>query len=105
MILTNAMDPAAAQSAQTNRSSILLIDEVDVFFSKEFYGNLYTPSTVLRDPTVIALTNFIWESRARLTYKLVQDSTEFKACCQRYVNWQSIVDEAVKNMLFLEGQT
>ncbi len=100
MISTNATDPAAAQSVHTNRPKILLIDEVDVFFSKEFYGNVYTPSTVLRDPTVTALINFIWESRANLTYKLVIESTVFKACCQRYANWEPVIDEAVKNMLY-----
>jgi len=100
MISTNATDPAAAQSVHTNRPKILLIDEVDVFFSKEFYGNVYTPSTVLRDPTVTALINFIWESRANLSYKLVMGSTEFKACCQRYANWEPVIVEAVKNMLY-----
>ena len=69
MITTNSI--VANSDDKINRPKILLIDEVDVFFSKEFYGNVYTPSTMLRDPTITSLTNFIWSSRPNLTFKLL----------------------------------
>ena len=34
------------------RKKVLLIDEVDVFFSNEFYGNSYTPAPTMRDPCI-----------------------------------------------------
>ena len=100
MISKNDADSSVVQRAQTNRLKILLIDEVDVFFSKEFYGNVYTPSTIIRDPTIAALTNLIWQSRSKLTYELIKDSDEFKECCKRYSNWEPVVNEAVKNMIY-----
>jgi hypothetical protein len=42
---------------------VLLIDEVDVFFSKEFYGNVYTPSTDIKHPAVSSLIDYIWNKR------------------------------------------
>ncbi|CAF3928319.1 unnamed protein product [Rotaria sordida] len=44
-------------------AKILLIDEVNVFFSQDFYGNVYASSASLRDPTITLLVNFIWKAR------------------------------------------
>ncbi|CAF3915864.1 unnamed protein product [Rotaria sordida] len=44
-------------------AKILLIDEVNVFFSQDFYGNVYASSASLRDPTITSLVNFIWKAR------------------------------------------
>ncbi|CAG9315963.1 unnamed protein product [Blepharisma stoltei] len=41
------------------RPKILLIDEVDVFFTKSFYGNIYRPLAKLKDPTINNLTDYI----------------------------------------------
>lgn len=58
-----------ACSKLKRRRKILLIDEVDVFFSKDFYGQLYTPEGSIRDPTVKELIDFIWtEKNNSLTY-------------------------------------
>ena len=34
------------------RKKTLLIDEVDVLFSKDFFGQYYTPSTAIKDPLI-----------------------------------------------------
>jgi len=48
-ILLNNKDcsEALSDASKSNppRKKILLVDEVDVFFSKEFFGQYYTPST------------------------------------------------------------
>ena len=62
-IISKNTDVSTQNRQPIKRVKILLIDEVDVFFSREFYGNLYTPSVSLRDPTIIALANYIWENR------------------------------------------
>jgi hypothetical protein len=51
------------QKKNYKRPNILLIDEVDVFFSKDFYGNTYSPSASLRDPTINELIKYIWSQR------------------------------------------
>jgi hypothetical protein len=43
--------------------TVLLIDEVDVFFKGEFYGCAYRPTAALRDETVSALLDYVWSCR------------------------------------------
>eukprot|EP01087_Luapelamoeba_hula_P010441 TRINITY_DN276_c0_g2_i2.p1 TRINITY_DN276_c0_g2~~TRINITY_DN276_c0_g2_i2.p1 ORF type:complete len:2599 (-),score=378.72 TRINITY_DN276_c0_g2_i2:48-6866(-) len=51
----------------SHKREILLFDEVDVFFDKEFYGATYNPSTYIRDPCVNQLMEYIWKNRANRT--------------------------------------
>ncbi|CAF5016018.1 unnamed protein product, partial [Rotaria sp. Silwood1] len=84
----------------TERAKILLIDEVDVFFSQNFYGNVYTPSASLRDPTITSLINFIWKERkSKLSLRKVTYTDEYKACCNRFPLWESLILEAVKDLI------
>ena len=89
-------------SQQRNkRPKILLIDEVDVFFSKNFYGAVYTPSASLRDPTITELVNMIWKERkSKLTLKQIEETSQFQACLNRFANWKLLIIEAVKDLLF-----
>lgn len=43
---------------------ILLIDEVDVFFGKDFFGAIYRPEATISGPEVEALIDYIWYNRA-----------------------------------------
>ena len=43
--------------------NILLIDEVDVFFNREYYGNSYNIATSLKDETISNLIDYIWNNR------------------------------------------
>ena len=79
---------------------MLLVDEVDVFFSKDFYGNIYTPLARLKDPTIARLAEHIWTNRKNnLSFKRIEQSSEFRACCERYKGWEFLVQEAVRDML------
>ena len=51
----------AADDGETPK--ILLIDEVDVFFSEEFYGETYDPITTFNTPEVEEIQRYIWEHR------------------------------------------
>jgi hypothetical protein len=44
---------------------VLLIDEVDVFFSESFFGNKYIPAAEIKHDAVSALINYIWEERQK----------------------------------------
>ena len=79
---------------------VLLIDEVDVFFNKDFYGNLYIPSVSLKDPTINALVNYIWKNKLlELTPAMLEATKEYKACVSTFVGWEFLIREAVKDML------
>ncbi|CAF1389902.1 unnamed protein product [Rotaria sordida] len=81
------------------RPKILLIDEVDVFFSRDFYGNVYTPATSLKDPTITSLVNYIWTQRkSKLNLKKIKETQEYKNCCVRFLKWELLIQEAIKDM-------
>ena len=46
-----------------NGTRILLIDEVDVFFSKELFGNTYRALSNIKDETITQLIEYIWATR------------------------------------------
>ncbi|CAF1267204.1 unnamed protein product [Adineta steineri] len=82
------------------RQKVLLIDEVDVFLSKKFYGGMYTPSFLLRDPSIKSLLDTLWNNRDLSTLNVVKDTPSYKSCDKRFSNWITLVDEAIKSMLF-----
>jgi hypothetical protein len=51
------------KSFSKDRPQILLIDEVDVFFSENFFGNTYMPQAEIKGPEVGALTDYIWHNK------------------------------------------
>lgn len=90
------------RASEPKREKILLIDEVDVFFSKDFYGNYYRPLAQLRNESIIQLIQYIWNNRhnsATLTYTAVSESNEFKTCCAAFRGWEFLIEEATKEML------
>ena len=84
------------------RPKILLIDEVDVFFRSDFYGNLYRPYAQIRGPEITALIKYIWSirnERAKLLLGKVLLTDEYRACEARYSGWKEILLESVKALL------
>ncbi|MBX9585798.1 MAG: hypothetical protein K2X50_00940 [Gammaproteobacteria bacterium] len=98
-LVSNELNPVNSAKILSNRPKILLIDEVDVFFSKEFYGKTYTPSATLSDPTIAGLTDLIWKERDSITIRKLKATSQFKACCDKYKNWEFLIEEACKDML------
>ena len=87
------------------RPKLLLVDEVDVFFTKDFYGNSYTPLARLNDPLIQNLIKLIWKNRKTTTNKKqlalaqIEASQEFKACVAKYREWEFLFRESVKDMI------
>ncbi len=44
---------------------MLLIDEIDVFFQKDFFGELYRPEISITSGEVKNLMNYIWREYKR----------------------------------------
>ena len=86
----------------SGRNKILLIDEVDVFFSQDFYGNFYRPLAELSEETISTLIQHIWSNRYdkdALSFSSVKASKEFIECCSKFVGWEFLIEEATKEML------
>ena len=87
-------------AVSSGRPFALLVDEVDVFFSKDFYGQVYVPACTLTDDTITALVRHIWDNRGgRWRFKNVEASAEYKACCARFKQWAPLIREAAGDML------
>ncbi|KAL4456870.1 hypothetical protein ABPG74_014508 [Tetrahymena malaccensis] len=79
---------------------ILLIDEVDIFFSSEFYGNLYIPQARLSDKTIQDLALLIWKNRQNnISLEFIQGSSEYQECIKKFKNLNYIIDESIKDMI------
>jgi len=100
------------------KPNILLIDEVDVFFSKRFYGNQYIPSFKYQHEYINDLFDFIWGKRflllnfeKNLNYKTekferytqfrkeLEETKEFKKCQTLFSTCKELLNEAIKDIL------
>ena len=93
---------SAAAAKSLDRPHVLLIDEVDVFFNKDFYGNLYRPLTTIKHPTISALVEHIWSNRnnrSAVSYKALLASDLFAKCCREFPGYESLLQECLKTML------
>lgn len=93
-----------AQSSVTleHKKRALLIDEVDVFFGKDFYGNTYNPLASIQLELFLDLANHIWinrGNRSNITLSRIQVADEFKALCSAYPDWSSLLLEVAKALI------
>ena len=131
----NALKPIKNQKIKPNNNNnnnnhdkknptVLLIDEVDVFFSESFYGVPYIPSAQVTTPRIKALIRKIWELSLTVTnrvdidrnqtltyYENIRQTQEYIVCLADYTHLNdekmrfgitttfNIVEEAVKKML------
>jgi len=59
---------------------ILIIDEVDVFCDKEFFGGAYTPLMTLKHPSISELMRHVWSLRnGAMSMAAVKTHTSYKA--------------------------
>ena len=88
--------------APKSRPRIMIVDEVDVFFKKDFYGKLYRPFFLLQDKVVIDLMNWIWQQHdggQALSVHSIKASAPYRACCERYQNFDFLVDSGIEHLL------
>eukprot|EP01038_Epipyxis_sp_PR26KG_P010639 gene10639-14288_t len=53
-----------SESISGATKSVLLIDEVDVFFKEDFYGELYNPMVKIVHTVISEMTDWIWAKRS-----------------------------------------
>ena len=99
-ILLDIPNNTVEQSSENKRPSVLLIDEVDVFFSKEFYGNSYQPVLRLKDETITKLIELIWNYRANINFEYVSSSQEFLNCEKKFSKWTSLIKKCISSIVF-----
>jgi hypothetical protein len=53
----------SSTTSKPKKKSLLLVDEVDVFFGESFYGSYYASCRVLKDPAITKLLRYMWENK------------------------------------------
>ena len=101
LVLKNAKNVAIKSDLNT-RPQILLIDEVDVFFSDSFFGKTYMPQAQIQGEEVEALTDYIWLNRKNdLTIEKVSKTDVYKNVLELFnAKYAFLLTEAVKQMIF-----
>jgi len=65
-----------AFTAKTEQD-ILLIDEVDVFFGPDFYGQLFSPARTIKSSDATHLCRFMWENRSEIIEKSQDEAVDW----------------------------
>ena len=83
-----------------NGEDILLVDEVDVFFGPDFYGQTYNQVAEIENPLVVKFMRKLWKCRKeKLWLSLVKRWPEYIALQQRFKDWTLQVEKEVRNMI------
>ncbi len=64
-ILKHSTEQFGQLNHDDRSNTILFIDEVDVFFSPEFYGNCYSELTLIGMPALAGIQEYIWEMASK----------------------------------------
>jgi len=81
---------------------VLLIDEVDVFFGQDFYGQVYWPAITLQSESIISLYKFIWSRRSGTLpdFNEIMNQPFTTQIIQEYPNLRSLLEhEIIPEML------
>ena len=84
---------------QNSDKEILLVDEVDVFFGKDFYGQTYNQVTPVSTPEIVSLIKMIWKERSsRPNLSTISTHLSYKKLVQRLKSWKFLIDNELKLM-------
>ena len=89
------------------RQKILFIDEVDKFFSTDFFGKQYTPSCIIPKHEMKQLILFVWlqyldhDSKGKaITIPMIEGSDEYKKLLRAFnKEWHDLLKESVKDII------
>lgn len=87
------------ESPESLRKKVLLIDEVDVFFAKDYFGSLYTPSTSISHNCIEMLARYVWQNRVEVSYESLTQSELFKRCIQEFPKLKSLLEYNAADMV------
>ena len=78
-----------------------MIDEIDVLFDKNFYGDTFNQSIEIRDESIRKVFEFIWKNKSnpQLDYEMINNSEEFKELKRKYESIKTILKNQIYGML------
>ena len=94
-----------ADQNEAGTPTILLIDEADVFFANDFYGQCYRPAFKLRDESIENLLKYIWSKmkgnpqNLNNVVKDVEKSSDFTNLVKKYPALEKILTNQLHAMV------
>ena len=104
-VILGSKEARVAQVGARDRGAkrrILLVDEVDVFFSSSFYGETYDPVVPLRLGSIAELQKKAWSMRGgdvKLILPALQAMDAYKTLMREFVQVQKILEGQIKKMV------
>ncbi|KAL7565546.1 hypothetical protein ACA910_003823 [Epithemia clementina (nom. ined.)] len=96
-------EPMCPRKVKATGSEILLVDEVDVFFGPDFYGQTYNQVTQIYDPVVEGILRQIWEGfksgGRRLRLADIQGTHQYQTLVRKVPGFEFLVDSEITAML------
>mmetsp|Transcript_54892 Transcript_54892/g.67290 ORF Transcript_54892/g.67290 Transcript_54892/m.67290 type:complete len:1163 (-) Transcript_54892:163-3651(-) len=100
-------DKIAQQKFLDKRQKILFIDEVDKFFSTDFFGQQFAPSVLIPKQEISDLIKYIWQMYLdnnrdiyAITLDKIEESQEYKNVLNEFnEEWHDLIKESVKDMI------
>lgn len=90
--------PARLKSPNKNR--ILLIDEVDVFFGSDFYGNTYNPATMISNEHTYEILNFIYSNRTTdIKFNAISKTPGYTSLISLFPQLKLLINHEINKML------
>lgn len=88
---------------QVAMEEILLVDEVDVFFGPDFYGQTYNKVMELHEPEIAEILSDVWTHYVQNTRKQklvdIQSTSPYVRLVQKMPTFRSLIDNEIKLML------
>jgi hypothetical protein len=81
-----------------NRPKVLLIDEVDTFLSRDFYGATYNPCTILHNEHVNTILEYIWKHQD-CGLNTIRKLDAYTKLVAKYKDIKAVIKGAVQRML------
>ena len=77
---------------------MLLIDEVDTFLSRDFYGATYNPCTILHNDNVNFILEYIWKNQT-CTLATIRELEGFRNLTAKYKDISRVIEGAIQRMI------
>lgn len=99
-ILNKAVSRRQKAALKSFRKRILLIDEVDVFFSESFFGATYNPMGEFSCVEVQTILTTIFNRRGSISFEQVQSMPEYAALLSQFCSEaRPLIDQHIRLMI------
>ena len=106
-ILGKNKNPEYYKLSESKKNTILLVDEVDVFFDAKYFGQTSNYARRLRDPCISKLTDLIWTKTKSsestgpnsLIFDEIKQTPEYAECEKLFGFFMPLIDGKLKRMV------